>query len=44
MESNARLRKSKFAYNRQKTKEEKQKEIEGLPKYIKQNHITLGTL
>ena len=34
MESNARLQKSKFAYNRQKTKEEKQKEIEGLPKYI----------
>ena len=34
MESNVRLQKSKFAYNRQKTKEEKLKEIEGLPKYI----------
>ena len=34
MESNVRLQKSKFVYNRQKTKEEKQKEIEGLPKYI----------
>jgi len=34
MESKARLQKSKFAYNRQKTKEEKLKEIEGLPKYI----------